>query len=136
MTIKRLFQHYEGIVKPLEGVVLNEIKYLYDNESEHEDIILVWLKTDSDTWIRIFIDGAYCGIDEYLYDESECDLDESVSIVDYSRWINGNSITNANVDSTELPEITLSINLSNKKRIVFACDQDENCSIQFLKKES
>ena len=132
MSFKRLFQDSDGEIESLKGTVLTGIKYLYDNLSEKEDIILLWLRTDKDTWLRIFIDGSHCGIDEYLYDESACNLEENMSIVDYSKWIMGTKIITANSECTELPEITLTINLSNHKRIVFACNKDESCSIKFL----
>jgi hypothetical protein len=41
-----------------------------------DDIVLVWLKNSSEKyWYRVFIDGAYCGVDQYQFDMSDNDLD-------------------------------------------------------------
>jgi hypothetical protein len=64
MTIVRLFQDNKGDVEPLIGLSLESFKYLYDHESEKENIIFLWFKTDRDTWLRVFIDDTSCCIDE------------------------------------------------------------------------
>ena len=136
MSFKRLFQDDNGTIDALQNIGLTSFKYLYDHESEKENILLLWFKTDRDTWLRIFINPIYCGIDENLYDESSSDLDEHMTLVEYNRWIENSTITHAQVTMTELQEIELTLNLSNNNRIIFAIDSSEKGSIKFLTNET
>jgi len=70
--MNRLFQDSEGQIPKIQGKKLEELKVLFDiEEGENKgDVILFWLKS-SKSWLRIFIDGSYCGIDEYFVDACE-----------------------------------------------------------------
>lgn len=133
MTIERLFQDNNGDVESLRGLGLESFKYLYNNQSEKENISLLWFKTDRDTWLRIFIDDKNCIIDECTYDESSSDLKENLTCVEYNHWVDSSTIISAQVSLTDLQEITLTINLSNNNCIVFTCDASGNGSLKFLK---
>lgn len=126
--MKRLFQHYEGEVKEIEGLSLKRLRLLIDDESEKENVILFWLQTKN-SWLRIFIDGCYCGIDEYETNESENDLDDDVSFRIEDNWIKDLVIKKAKVESKNLPLITLTIDFTNETQLILNCDKDEDCTL-------
>jgi hypothetical protein len=132
MSFKRIFQDNNGTIDALQNIGLTSFKYLYDHESEKENIVVLWFKTDKDTWLRIFIDGTICGIDEYIYDELSSDIKENITCVDYTRWVDNSKIVNAQVALPDLQKIELTLNLSNNNSIVFAIDSSEKGSIKFL----
>ena len=125
-------QKQNGNIDALKGTILKGIKYLYNNLSEKEDILMIWLKTGQEKWIRIYIDGSICNINEYLFDESNSHLDENISVVDYSKWVIDTEIISAQVETLELSQISLTIHLSGNKKINFACDKTKKCTIKFL----
>ncbi|MFT5777650.1 MAG: hypothetical protein ACI837_000598 [Crocinitomicaceae bacterium] len=129
--MNRIFQDNNGTVESLNGRKLSSLKCLYNDDHESEDVILFWLQTD-ENWLRIFIDGVYCGIDEYDNDESQSDLeaDDDTRLVNHDSWIKDNCIDQIIVESTDLPIITLSILLSNKSSIILACDKNEICTLK------
>ena len=51
--MKRLFQHYEGEIKEIEGLILKGLRSLIDDESIKENVILFWMQTEKN-WLRIF----------------------------------------------------------------------------------
>jgi len=132
MTLKRIFQDNTGTIEAIQNLGLTSFKYLYDHESEKENIVLLWFKTDRETWLRVFINAIYCGIDEYLYDESSSDLKENMTLVEYNRWVDNSTITSAQVTLTDLQDITLTLELSNNNSIVYTFDSSEKGSIKFL----
>ena len=101
---------------------------LIDDDSEKENVILLWIETESN-WLRIFIDGSYCGIDEYETNESENDLDDDVSFINQDNWIKGLTIKKAKVESGYLPLITLTIDFTNRIQLILKCDKNEDCSL-------
>ena len=126
--MNRLFQHYEGEIKEIEGLTLKALNSLIDDDSEKENVILLWIETESN-WLRIFIDGSYCGIDEYETNESENDLDDDVSFINQDNWIKGLTIKKAKVESGYLPLITLTIDFTNRIQLILKCDKNEDCSL-------
>ncbi len=126
--MKRLFQHYEGEIKEIEGLTLQRLRLLINDESEKEDVILFWVQTDKN-WLRIFIDGCYCGIDEYEADESDTDMDDGVSFRIQDDWVENLTIKKAWVVSGNLPLITLTIDLTDGTQLIYDCDKDEECSL-------
>lgn len=130
--MNRLFQHYEGEIKVIEGLTLKGLKYLNDDESESKNVILFWLSTEN-KWLRIFIDGSYCGIDEYETDESDNDNDDEVTFVNEDKWVNNLTIESAKVESGILPLITLTIVFTNGTQLILNCDENENCALQNIR---
>ncbi len=120
----RLFQHYEGEVKEIEGLTLKGLRSLVDSESAIEDVIVLWIRTEH-KWLRIFIDGCYCGIDEYETDEIEHDLLEK----NLDDWVDNLTIKKTYVKSEGMPLITLSIDFTNAEQLLFHCDENEKCSL-------
>ena len=59
--------------------------------------------------ICIKFDEGNFKIDGYEYDESQNDIDDDTSFIDYSSYINGKVIKSATVTCNELPLITLSL---------------------------
>ena len=124
--MNRIFQHYKGAVDQIIERTIKSVKYLIDDSSN--DVILIWMETDIN-WLRIFIDGSYCGIDTYETDESESDEDDDISFKHISNNIIGKTIKTAQVSSTQLPHITLTIALSNDTKLILDCDKNEYCSL-------
>lgn len=125
--MNRLFQHYEGDIQGLIGKELKNLKSLYDRNSN--DVILIWLESDN-SWFRIFIDGAYCGVDEYKNDESLDDAEEDDDLlIEHKKWVTGMTIKEAKVESWVLPEIKLTLELSNTTKLTLNCDKNEFCTL-------
>lgn len=83
--MERIFQDDEGTVDGLAGAVIGEAWAVADVADGN--VILLWLEdSTSGAWLRIFIDGTYCGIDRYPGLEIEDDLDDGYIAVDYSSW--------------------------------------------------
>lgn len=127
--MNRLFQNYEGQIKVIEGLTLRGLKYLNDDESENENIILFWLETEN-KWLRIFIDGTYCGIDEYETNESDNDNNDEVTFVNEDNWVKDLTIESAKVESRFLPLITLTIDFTNGTQLLLNWGENENCTLK------
>lgn len=83
--MERIFQDDSGTVDGMAGAVIGEAWAVADVADGN--VILLWLEdTISDGWLRIFIDGIYCGIDRYPDLEIEDDLDDGYIAVEYSSW--------------------------------------------------
>lgn len=99
-TMQRIFQHYHGSIPELIGECFSSAKALIDSETQ--DVILLWLENSEEKyWLRIFIDGTYCGIDKYFEDCSEDDLDDDIYFKDISSFFINPRITNAEVVFSE-----------------------------------
>ena len=133
---ERIFQDCDGKVVALNGLTLSGLKCLYvtKNDLLTDKVILLWLKIlHEDLWLRIFIDGIYCGIDKFFEDESKQDEDDWVTFVNYDSWVNNLTIKEAFVFSNKNFEekfIRLEILLSNESKIELASiGEDEKCSL-------
>lgn len=129
--MQRLFQHDHGEVNQLRGLKLKGLQCLFDDETPNDDVILFWLETKT-SWLRIFIDGTYCGIDQYAQDESERDDDDGVSFVKFDKVVSGTTILSALVESQDLPLIALTITLSNGTRLILDCDADGKSTLKIV----
>ncbi|MDA7501801.1 hypothetical protein N8482_00840 [Chitinophagales bacterium] len=124
--MKRVFQHYSGAVEKIVGLKAATLKVLVDESDQ--DVILLWLETETD-WFRIFIDGVYCGIDQYTSDKSEDDLDDGVFLLNRADWVSKQIITRAYVETRGLPLIDLTICFSNRSQLILRCHKNEQCSL-------
>ncbi|MCH2231785.1 MAG: hypothetical protein MK105_15735 [Crocinitomicaceae bacterium] len=128
--MKRLFQHYEGEIQGLIGKELKNLKSLHDKNDN--DVILIWLESGN-SWFRVFIDGVYCGVDEYENDESIYDVEEDDDLlIEHKKWVNGMTINKAKVESWVLPEIKLTLELSSDTKLILKCDKNEFCSLNII----
>jgi len=127
--VKRLFQHYSGEVNALAGLELKSLQLFVDSHNE-EDIILMWVETEMG-WLRIFIDGAYCGIDIYETDRSIDDWDDGVTCISRNNLVCGKRIQKAIVTSAVLPEIQFSIYFEGGSFLHLKCDQNEICRLRW-----
>lgn len=128
----RLFQNYEGVIEALEGITLSTVISIVEEASQ--DVVLLWLNTkDEFSWYRIFIDGAYCGIDRYETDESNVDLDEGYIIKDHSNWFSGKSISSASVELVSKPgkHIVLSLRLGKHESSLVCKSSDGECEFSY-----
>ncbi len=124
--MNRLFQHYEGEVTALRGSKIRSMKSLRDKESQN--VFLIWIETDN-SWLRMFIDGSYCSIDEYGHDASGNDRDAFEGLlIEHKTWEDDVNILKAEVKSNDLPEIRLSIELSNRETLILDCNNDAFCT--------
>ena len=130
--MNRLFQHYEGEIRKIEGLTLRGLELLINNESGKEDIILIWMQTGN-KWLRIFIDGCYCGIDEYDQNKSKNDIDDGISLINKDSWVKGLVIKNANVESKDSLIITLIINFTNETQLILDLLNKKWCQNLYLK---
>jgi len=128
--MNRVFQDTHGNVEALKGRIISSLVSVNDSE----DVILFWCsEKDSSIWWRIFIDGAYCGIDEYDTCEIEEDLDESVSKIDHSSKLSSGKIESVSVSSPEQKDryMVLSFKLENQLFELVCKSSDGDCVLKF-----
>ncbi len=126
--MQRIFQNYEGEVKALIGTKFSIVLALVSERDN--DVVLLWLK-GSEFWYRLFIDGVYCGIDKYVEDKSQEDLDDDVDYIDYSKWFSGKTVVSAKVTNRE--NINLSIEFNDKSLFSLNCTSPEGeCHLSFV----
>jgi hypothetical protein len=120
MNSTRLFQDCKGEIIKLRGLKLQGLKCLYSRETNH--VILFWLEVDNTSWIRVFIDGIYCGVDSYEEDFSQQDADSDDDfLINHDTRVNGLTIISAFVESEDISEppfITLKINLTQNRQLI------------------
>lgn len=98
-----------------------------DNLSEN--VILFWLETEN-KYIRIYIDGTYCGIDEYETDESDDDVEDGITFINKDNWVRNLTIQSAKMESEFLPLITLTIDFTNGTQLIMNYKENENCTLK------
>lgn len=130
--MKRVFQHYTGEVECLKGLKILGLSCLYHRRSGNRDAILFWMEAGDKKWYRIFIDGTYCGVDEYSFNNSGSDLDENLELRNHDSFVKGLRIKSAHVKSAFLPVIKLTISFDNESVLIFDCNSEEKCSLQFI----
>jgi hypothetical protein len=107
---------------------LRGLKCLYSRETNQ--VILFWSEVDNTSWIRVFIDRIYCGVDSYEEDFSQqgADSDDDL-LINHDTMINGLTIISAFVeseDTNESPFITLKINLTQNRQLILDYREGEN----------
>ncbi|MCM8856658.1 MAG: hypothetical protein LC541_20085 [Candidatus Thiodiazotropha sp.] len=130
--MERIFQHYEGSIEALKDVTFSEAK-AFINKADN-DVILIWLKNDKDkSWYRVFIDGAYCGVDLYQKESYEEDLDDHVKIIDYSSWFNKKKTLSVFVtlESNNGSHIVLTFKFSNSICQLICKSTDGDCILNY-----
>ena len=128
--MNRIFQDTHGNVDALKGRTISSLVSVNDSE----DVILFWFgEKDSNVWWRVFIDGAYCGIDEYRNCEIEEDLDESVSKIDYSSKLNSGKVESVSVSNPMQKDkhIVLSLKLENQLFELVCKSSEGECVLKF-----
>ena len=131
VPMERIFQSSNGEINYLNGLLIKRLSCIneIDSETGVSDTILLWLESTDSRWFRIFIDaGAYCGIDEFEFNDIESDLeDDGIVIENFDFAMEGLSISSAIVNSPKLPLIKLTINLNNGIKLVLDSNEDELC---------
>ncbi|GAB1269775.1 hypothetical protein NBRC116493_30280 [Aurantivibrio infirmus] len=131
--MERVFQHYEGEIEELIGVQISNFKYL--TNLDDSDIVLLWfLDAESKSWYRLFVDGAYCGLDKYETDNSGEDIDDGVVLVDDSHWFKDKIIKQASVAHTKEPDryIVLKLNFGASFLELVCASEDGECSLKYV----
>ncbi len=96
--MKRIFQHYEGEIKDLSGSHFSTVKAVVN--SLDNSVVVLWLyDKHKGVWYRLFIDGVYCGIDQFLNDKSLEDIDDDIIIINHSAWFQDKKLLEAEVFS-------------------------------------
>lgn len=128
----RIFQDYEGEIKELMGARFTVVKSLVDDVDDN--VYLLWLYDESSKyWYRIFIDGAYCGVDRYSQDNSIDDDDDDEIWQDHSKWFEGKVVLSAtvsfggNVDD----DIVLSLCFGKRECKLICKFEVGNCRLEF-----
>jgi hypothetical protein len=127
MNITRLFQDCEGEIIKLRGLKLQGLNCLYSKTTNQ--VILFWLKVNNiPLWIRVFIDGIYCGIDSYEEDASKEDADsDDDSLINHDNWVNGLTIISAFIESETMNEfMILKINFTQNRQLILDYREDGN----------
>ena len=128
----RIFQHYQGTIDAIKGAHFSCVKALED--SIDHDVILLWMRDDaSQSWYRVFIDGAYCGIDQYQEDESEQDNDDDVIYTDHSAWFQGKVLESATVFFLNRPNehLLLLLDFGQYECKLLCRSENGACELQF-----
>lgn len=103
---------------------------------ESGDVIVLWCQESLEgKWLRIFIDGAYCGVDQYDSCGVEDDLDDSVHVVDYSCELPLESkVICARVAYLVDPDrhLTLTIFFETKEIRLVCKTPDGDCYLEFI----
>ncbi len=113
--MNRLFQHYKGVVKELSGKSISS--FLSIEDAINGDVYILWLENEtSGLWYRIFIDGWYCGVDEYPESNIENDFDDDVNVVNHFSKLKSKIIESAIVKDSdgENRHIVLTIKFSDQ----------------------
>ena len=130
VSMNRIFQDTYGNIDALKGRTISSLISVNDSE----DVILFWFgEKDTNVWWRAFIDGAYCGIDEYLNCEIEEDLDESLLKIDYSSKLNSGIIESVSVSNPMQKDgyIVLSLKLENQLFELVCKSNEGDCVLKF-----
>ncbi len=96
--MKRIFQHYEGEIEALSASHFSTVKAVVN--SLDNSVVVLWLHDKhKGFWYRLFIDGVYCGIDQFSDDRSLEDIDDDITIIDHSVWFQDKKLFEAEVFS-------------------------------------
>jgi hypothetical protein len=132
---KRLFQDCVGKIDQFIGVDYSSVKSLRF-EDEPDDVLLLWMQNNhTKNWYRIFIDGAYCGIDEFLENLlDDYDYEEGDVLIDHSGWFKDKHVIQAEVKYEAVgSHIALSIVFEGENIMILNClSPDGKCILQFI----
>jgi hypothetical protein len=125
--MKRLFQHNEGELLELKNIELFDLKSVVDTFDDN--VILLWLKT-SIGWLRIFIDGYYCGIDQFEKDNSKEDQDPEYKFDNLKSWVINKTCKSVIISNSDTSKIQLTITLNDSSKIQLICSKEEYCVLE------
>lgn len=131
--MKRIFQHYEGEIEAFSQSHFSTVKSVVN--SLDNSVVVLWLHDKhKEFWYRLFIDGVYCGIDQFSDDKSFEDIDDDIIIVDHSAWFQHKKIITAFVtsDNNDSPCIKVSLKFDQSRcQLVYQCQSDQ-CDLVFI----
>ena len=134
--MNRIFQHYEGEIEALSGSHFSTVKAVVnflDNS-----VVVLWLHDKrKEFWCRLFIDGIYCGIDQFSEDKSLEDMDDDIIIIDHSTWFQAKILLKAKVFSGNggLPDMVASLEFAKSEcQLIYRAKHDK-CELTFTEYE-
>ncbi len=131
--MKRIFQHYEGKIQALSGSQFSTVKAVV--HAPDNSVMVLWLQEEQKAvWYRLFVDGIYCGIDQFPDDESLEDMDDDIIIIDHSAWFEGKTVLDAGVSSgkKDSSDIVVSLKFAESEcRLVYQ-SEDNECGLNFI----
>lgn len=121
----RIFQNESGEIHELVGSRFTKVVSLDDMDTGN--VVVVWLKESiSEVWYRIFIDGHYCGIDQYKIDCIINDMDDHIKATDISDEFSNDTVTMATVTNNIQCEGSIQLELRFKESSFTLVCKDEN----------
>lgn len=131
--MKRIFQHYEGKIQTFSGSQFSTVKAVV--HAPDNSVMVLWLQEEQKrVWYRLFVDGIYCGIDQFSDDESLEDMDDDIIIVDHSAWFKGKTVLEAGVSSGKkgTSDIVVTLKFAESEcRLVYR-SEDNDCGLEFV----
>ena len=135
--MKRIFQHYEGEIEAFSQSHFSTVKSVVN--SLDNSVVVLWLQDkQKEFWYRLFIDGVYCGIDQFSDDKSFEDIDDDIIIMDHSAWFQDKKLLEANVFSGSMvsSDITVSLKFATSEcQLIFQSKYDI-CELKFIEPNS
>ena len=130
---KRIFQHYEGEIAALSECHFSTVRAFVD--SFDNSVVVLWVHDKHKRfWYRLFIDGVYCGIDQFSDDKSFEDIDDDIIIIDHSAWFRDKKLLEAKVysGSEVLHDMVVTFKFVRSKCQLIYQSQCNKCQLKFI----
>ncbi|MCD4742231.1 MAG: hypothetical protein K8R67_07115 [Desulfobacteraceae bacterium] len=133
--MERIFQHYKGEIKAFSQLYFSTAKAVVN--SLDNSVIVLWLNEKyNGVWYRIFIDGTYCGIDQFSEDKSSEDIDDGIITTNYSDWFQGKKVLKAKVFSDQeaeaAPDLIFSLKFAASECQLVYLSKYDKCELRFF----
>jgi len=131
--MERVFQHYKGEIEAFSQFHFSTAKAVVN--SFDNSVVVLWLyEKHNRFWYRIFIDGIYCGIDQFSDDKSLEDIDDEIIIIDHSAWFQDKKLLEAKVCSGSgvLPDMVVSLKFAKSECQLIYQPKYHKCRLEFI----
>ena len=131
--MKRIFQHYEGDIEALSESHISTVKAVVN--SLDNSVVVLWLHDKhKGFWYRLFIDGVYCGIDQFPDDRSLEDIDDDIIIIDHSAWFQDKKLLEAEVFSGSgvSSDMVVSLKFAKSECQLTYQSKYDKCRLEFI----
>ncbi len=131
--MKRIFQHYEGDIEALSESHFSTVKAVVN--SLDNSVVVLWLHDKrKEFWYRLFIDGIYCGIDQFSEDKSLEDMDDDIIIIDHSSWFQVKILLKAKVFSGSgvSSDMVVSLKFAKSECQLIYRSKNSKCELKFI----
>ena len=135
--MKRIFQHYEGDIEALSESHFSTVKAVVN--SFDNSVVVLWLHDKhKGFWYRLFIDGVYCGIDQFSADRYLEDIDDDIIIIDHSAWFQDKKLLEAKVFSGSgvLSDMVVSLKFAKSECQLIYQSKYNTCELKFIELDS